>query len=37
MSVDHCIIAYIGEVWLPGGDYTSDCEFERAKDEGLNF
>ena len=33
MSVDHCIKAYKGEVWLPGCQYTSYSDFERAKEE----
>ena len=33
MSVDHCIKAYKGEVWLPGCQYTSYGDFERAKEE----
>ena len=33
MSVDHCIKAYKGEVWLPGCQYTSYGEFERDKEE----
>lgn len=37
MSVDHCIKAYKGEVWLPGCQYTSYREFERAKEEGLKI
>ena len=36
MSVDHCIKAYKGEVWLPGCQYTSYGEFERAKEECSN-
>ena len=36
MSVDHCIKAYKGEVWLPGCQYTSYSEFERAKEECSN-
>ena len=36
MSVDHCIKAYKGEVWLPGCQYTSYNEFERAKEECSN-
>lgn len=37
MSVDHCIKAYKGEVWLPGCQYTSYSEFERAKEECLKI
>ena len=33
MSVDHCIKAYKGEVWIPGCQYTSYSDFERAKEE----
>lgn len=36
MSVDHCIKAYKGEVWLSGCQYTSYSEFERAKEECSN-
>ena len=36
MSVDHCIKAYKGEVWLPGCQYTSYSDFERAKEECSN-
>lgn len=32
MSVEHCIKAYKGEVWLSGCQYTSYDEFEKSKE-----